>query len=209
MVAAALVIPALVLSGTGQAIDDARAVREYAVAVEEYAQLHRIAVAGLPMEPPCRGAEQLDSRRTELAMAIRFARAGAHEGSLFTPAVAPVIRRRLHEALRALDMKPTDVLAAPSHAALLPAPIEINEFFPWEAGPPRWRALFWALPPLPEELEYRLVGPDLVLMDTGARLVVDVLRNAVEQVPWRHEHPARDEGVSEPPRCQERPTHGS
>ena len=32
-----------------------------------------------------------------------------------------------------------------------------------------------ALPPLPPELEYRIVGGDLVLIDTHASLIVDLL----------------------------------
>ena len=39
--------------------------------------------------------------------------------------------------------------------------------------------LLSVLPPLPAELEYRIVGPDLVLLDIDAQMVVDVLRNAV------------------------------
>jgi hypothetical protein len=57
--------------------------------------------------------------------------------------------------------------------------LEANGFLPWEAGPPRWRELFWALPSLPEELEYRLVGGDLVLLDVEARLIVDILVDAI------------------------------
>jgi hypothetical protein len=36
-----------------------------------------------------------------------------------------------------------------------------------------------ALPGLPEELEYRFVGADLVLIDVPADLVVDILENAL------------------------------
>jgi hypothetical protein len=36
-----------------------------------------------------------------------------------------------------------------------------------------------ALPPLPEELQYRFVGPTLVLLDVHADLVVDILPNAL------------------------------
>ena len=35
--------------------------------------------------------------------------------------------------------------------------------------------LLSALPTLPEELEYRFVGRDLILLDTKARLVADVM----------------------------------
>jgi hypothetical protein len=40
-------------------------------------------------------------------------------------------------------------------------------------------AVFRDLPPLPGELEYRVVGRDLVLLDVIANLVVDVLRDAI------------------------------
>ena len=35
------------------------------------------------------------------------------------------------------------------------------------------------LPPLPDELQYRLVGGHLVLVDIHAGLVVDILRHAL------------------------------
>ena len=42
-----------------------------------------------------------------------------------------------------------------------------------------WPALLHALPPLPRELEYRIVDADLVLIDLRADLVVDILENAM------------------------------
>jgi hypothetical protein len=43
-------------------------------------------------------------------------------------------------------------------------------------------AVIAALPELPPELQYRFVGADLVLVDIGAGLVVDVLRGALPPV---------------------------
>jgi hypothetical protein len=39
--------------------------------------------------------------------------------------------------------------------------------------------LLQKLPKLPKELEYRIVGHNLVLLDTEPNLVVDVLSNAI------------------------------
>ena len=50
---------------------------------------------------------------------------------------------------------------------------ELHEFPP---------VLLSALPPLPRQLEYRLIGHDLVLRDTEADLIVGVLRDAVGSV---------------------------
>jgi hypothetical protein len=42
-----------------------------------------------------------------------------------------------------------------------------------------WPFLLEALPHLPHELQYRMIGRDLVLVDTHADLVVDIMRNAI------------------------------
>jgi hypothetical protein len=57
--------------------------------------------------------------------------------------------------------------------------LAVNEFLPWQHGTPRYQPLLSVLPALPEELEYRLSGSDLVLLDVDARVVVDILRDAV------------------------------
>jgi hypothetical protein len=40
-------------------------------------------------------------------------------------------------------------------------------------------ALLNRLPPLPQELAYRIVGRDLTLKDTKAGLIVDLIPNAI------------------------------
>ena len=55
----------------------------------------------------------------------------------------------------------------------------VNGPFPWNSGNAMWPSILAALPQLPEELEYRLVGADLVLVDIPASLVVDVLADAL------------------------------
>jgi hypothetical protein len=49
---------------------------------------------------------------------------------------------------------------------------------PLQSTPP---TLLLNLPQLPKELEYRIVGRDLVLRDIGANLVVDYLPNILPQ----------------------------
>jgi hypothetical protein len=57
-------------------------------------------------------------------------------------------------------------------------PPAINEPLPW-AGAGTLSPVFEALPVLPLELEYRLVGRDLVLLDVHANMVIDILDLAV------------------------------
>jgi hypothetical protein len=42
-----------------------------------------------------------------------------------------------------------------------------------------WRCVIDALPQLPDELQYRVMGRDLALLDTHVDPMVGILRNAV------------------------------
>jgi hypothetical protein len=179
MVATMLLIPLLISPITSQP-DDERTLMRYRASVSAYVQLHRDASAALPSPALCAGPEQIELTRQELAAEIRVLRPNAREGAIFTDEVAGIFRRRLERALADLEMEAADVFPPdPGEHAAPRLLLDVNGFFPWEAGPPRWRELFWTLPSLPEELEYRLVGGDLVLLDVEARLIVDILVDAI------------------------------
>jgi len=56
--------------------------------------------------------------------------------------------------------------------------VGVNQVYPTELPLATFPGnLLKKLPQLPEELEYRIVGRDLVLRDTKANVVVDILRN--------------------------------
>jgi hypothetical protein len=56
---------------------------------------------------------------------------------------------------------------------------EVNSRVVWATTVPIGEPLGRILPPLPLELEYRLAGRALVLVDVSANLVVDVLVDAL------------------------------
>ena len=159
--------------------DDERAFQAYRTAVDAYAVLHRDAASALPEGGFCAGPEQLELLRLVLSTQIRILRPDAREGDIFDPDVSEVLRARLSRALADDEDRPALSPSDFDDPEDRPMFLEVNGFFPPESGPPRWRALFWALPSLPEELEYRFAGRDLVLLDVEARLVVDILRDAI------------------------------
>jgi hypothetical protein len=55
-----------------------------------------------------------------------------------------------------------------------------NDVYPatWEYNPMPPTILL-RLPRLPEELEYRIVNKDLIILDMEADMVVDILRNSI------------------------------
>ena len=56
----------------------------------------------------------------------------------------------------------------------------VNGAYDWRLGAWMWPALLQTLPPLPTDLQYRIVHDDLVLIDLRAGLVVDILDDVME-----------------------------
>jgi hypothetical protein len=115
-----------------------------------------------------------------LAGAIQTARAAARQGDIFSPTIAVDFRRQIRSVLTRDGRRAVDLVAdrAPEHRRPLVQPI-VNGRFDWELDAVMPPALIEGLPPLPDELQYRFVGRDLMLIDIVAGLVVDVLPRAL------------------------------
>jgi hypothetical protein len=174
LVTTTLLAPAI----TSQPFEE-RAFARYRSAVDAYVLLHREAAASLPEGALCGGPEELELVRIELSRGILNARPDAREGDIFDRDVAELLRLRLRRAWADEEGESGTFAPEPDDPEHRSDHLEVNGFFRSEEGPPRWRGLFWALPALPDVLEYRLVGRDLVLLDVEARLVVDILRDAL------------------------------
>jgi hypothetical protein len=172
-----LLVPALLATSTISWDFEGQTLRQYSGAISAYTHTHRSAVQQLQPSLPCGGPEAIVLRRDELAGYIRAARPAAREGDIFTPSVAFVLRKRLQDALALMPM-PEDEGWQPAEQTE-GSTLAVNEALPWQHGTHRYQPLLSVLPALPEELEYRLFGNDLVLLDVEARIVVDVLREAV------------------------------
>jgi hypothetical protein len=143
--------------------------------VSEYVTLHRLLEGPLP---PLQVTHDMDAVRTAmeaLAKHIRTARPGAKQGDLFTPDVARVFRTRLATCLTPEDIQALLTEGEPGERIVAP-PLTVNMVWPEEVPfnfvPP---PLIAALPPLPPELQYRIIGRALVLWDHHANLIVDYL----------------------------------
>src|SRR5262245_39960129 len=116
-----------------------------------------------------------------LARGLRKARADAAAGDLFTADVADVFRRRIADALRENGVTAGVLLQdlfdeSPPTAAPRP---KVNVRFDWSRAAAMPGFIIAALPPLPDELQYRFVDEDLVLLDCDAALILDVLPHAL------------------------------
>jgi hypothetical protein len=159
---------------------DAAAVAEFSGRVRDYLRLRQDAARGLPREQPFDDPRQALALRTALRQAIRDARPDARAGNLFTPRAAAAFRHIVAATAAAHHLDPADIIHA-LRAEREPGakPPAVNRRYDWRLGAWMWPALLHALPTLPEELQYRIVDNDLVLVDLQASLVVDILEDAI------------------------------
>jgi hypothetical protein len=174
-------VAVILAAGPGQPLNDRDGVLSFARAAEDYAFMHRRIERRLPVLEVNANPETIRRAIDAMAGAVRVARAEAEPGDLFNPRVEVAIRNRIARALRTHGMTAADVRAAELAEGIDPAgvPLKVNGTFPWAIGTAMVPCILEALPPLPPELQYRLVGRDLVLIDVHASLIVDILREAL------------------------------
>lgn len=158
---------------------DAVIIGDFDKQVKDYVKLHKKAEAGLPAQKPTDSAHILNDRRRLLASRIQNARTQAKQGDLFSPQVSELYKRLIVMAYQSSG--PAKIGASlrhdePVHEVKLQVNAVYPETVPLQTTPP---SILVNLPPLPPQLDYRIVGRNLVLRDTGANIVVDYLLAAI------------------------------
>jgi len=152
---------------------------DFARRVNDYAALRRRLTDSIGELDPTRSQAEIAARATALGTAIIAARPRAKPGDIFTPEVAAVLatlireehRRRSEPVQETRDDQQEEVPDfTPQVNALYPTSYPLATFPP---------TLLPLLPPLPEALEYRMVGDYLILRDVEANLVVDLMPGAL------------------------------
>ena len=157
------------------------ATQAFETRVADYAALHRFLEAPLPPLRPTTNMAEVWARVDRLARLLIAARRDAQQGDIITPDVAAMLRRRIATCLPPEDWE--DILAEMAQdedGVIVPsAPLTVNmrwpEGLPYSFVPPQ---LLYVLPPLPPELQYRIIGRSLVLWDHHANLIVDFVPRA-------------------------------
>lgn len=118
-----------------------------------------------------------------LREALQRARAEVREGDVFGSA-APLFAEQLHDDWQGRSRTEQAGLLRELPPGYRP---RINTVYPTNLPlvtfPP---TLLERLPELPDGLEYRIVGPHLILRDANSNLIVDVLQNALTGDASRH-----------------------
>jgi hypothetical protein len=165
-------------------------VNEYGAAVkafrdraEEYLQHQKEIAKGLPRLENTDDAEALIRREDELGRRIALARAAAKPGDFIGRELEPYVRAAVAKDWAS---RPADAKQAIGEDLPRTNVAKINAAYPKDQPLPTVPAsLLAALPPLPEGLEYRLVGRHLIVRDVTANLVIEVVPNVLPQAPAR------------------------
>lgn len=185
-VAAGLAFVALFIgtdsSYAGQNRTTGDALQHFERAVQAYAALHRGVERTVAPLDISSDARTIHRAVEEMASAMRTARPSARAGDIFNADASALLRDRMGSAMRERGCEPAAILAAmvdDDEAPPNPVRAVVNGRFPWAQGSYMPPCLLQVLPSLPAELEYRLSQRDLVLVDTHAGLVVDILTDAL------------------------------
>jgi hypothetical protein len=152
-------------------------VAAFVSATHDYAQLHRKLEGQIGSIDINSSVESINRTMAQLAAELREHRSGATQGDLFTPALAHELRLRIDDALRSNGFTTADVRDAGRAEAFDYSKIRlyVNDTFPWALAVAMFPCVIEMLPPLPPELQYRIVGDDLLLIDVHASIIVDLL----------------------------------
>lgn len=160
---------------------DAKQVADFRAKVEAYNTLRADLAKASPPLKETTDPGAIGNAEKSLAAKIRAARANAQRGDIFTPATEALFRRLVRPQVTgsadAADNKAIIKDDAPKPSEV---PFKVNGEYPKDAPlstvPPD---VLKALPPLPENLQYRFVGRHLILYCTNGNLIVDYMLNAL------------------------------
>ena len=160
---------------------DAAIMADFKSRVDKYAALHKDLAKGSAQQKDNASAEQVNKQQAALAAKIQGARAGAKQGDIFTAEMRPVFRRLVAPEMKGEEGRDVKAIIKDDAPAPGTVPFKVNAKYPEGQPKPTMPAnLLLNLPPLPEPLEYRVVGQHLLLLDTAADLIVDYILNLIK-----------------------------
>ena len=146
--------------------------------LKDYVELHVKLEEELPRLPDEATPEQIDKNQRAFEQRMRMARAGAKPGDIFTPEAQVVIKRLLETVFGGPDGK--QLRASIMDENPVSVKLAVNgrypDAVPISTVPPQ---VLQTLPKLTEDLEYRFIGDDLILLDSHAHVIADYIADAL------------------------------
>jgi len=162
-------------SPAAQAVNpDAAAIAGFTERVNQYTALHQKLEDTLPKLSKQATPQQIDQNERAFGALLQSARKTAQRGDLFTPEITVVIKRLMAEVFGGPEGQKLRSSVMDENVKELP--LRVNQRFPegipMATMPP---AILKALPALPEQMQYRFVASQFVLLDPHANVVADFI----------------------------------
>ena len=160
---------------------DAETLVDFKKRIDGYMALHNKLEKEAPPLKETTDPAKIKASQDVLAMKIREARKDARQGDIFTPEIRQLLRRLMYPEVKGPEGRATKAAITEESHEVKSVPLKVNAEYPDTAPlmtvPPNILA---ALPKLPEDLEYRFVSRNMILLDTHANVIVDFVPNAIQ-----------------------------
>jgi hypothetical protein len=155
---------------------------DFAKRVDSYITLRERLTDSIGDLDPTRSQAEIAARAVALGNAIIASRPQAKQGDIFSPEVAAFLATLIKQEYSRRS-EPVLETREDQQEELPNFEPQVNQIYPTTyplaTFPP---ALLPLLPPLPEEVEYRIVRDNLILRDIEANVILDFMPRAV---PWQ------------------------
>jgi len=172
--------PTLVASLKDDALNSDPVIQDFKQRLDHYVMLQRkVAKDSLPLQDT-KDPAKISAAQDVLAEKIRAIRKNAMPGDIFTPQVRAKFRQLMYpEVTGTTGTKTKEVIGGDEADEVPNVAMKVNAKYgaqPLPTVPPNILA---NLPRLPEDVEYRIIGKDLILRDVDANIIVDFIPNAI------------------------------
>jgi hypothetical protein len=162
-----------------QAAPDNRGLREFSDRVEAYEKVREKAEKSLPKFKKNSKQEVIAVQQQALVTKIRELRSTAQRGDIFTVSATEAIAQTIKAVFAGPDahrVQNTIQTGEPLRGFEVQVNQRYPDSLPFTTVP---ATLLRKLPRLPDEVAYRILGSDLLLVDRKANLIVDFIPNAI------------------------------
>jgi hypothetical protein len=153
--------------------------QEFSDRVQKYVQLQKSVEGKLPKLKSTNEPELIEAHQKMLTRKLNAAREHAKPGDIFTPAAAEAFRKIVSSEFQGPHSSHAQATMKQG-APLRHVHLRVNQIYPanvpYTSVPP---TLLLNLPKLPDEVAYRAVSNDLVLLDVKTNLVLDYLTGVI------------------------------
>ena len=174
---------------------DAIVLADFQQRIHAYMAVHKDAKKDAPPLKETNNPAEIKTAQDTLGARIRAARATAKQGDIMTPEIQNKFRRLMYpvvtspapqgtagkEVKKDIKEELKENTEERKEEGGKPVTLKVNATYPPDTPlpttPPQ---VLMNLPKLPEQLEYRLIGKNLIIRDVEANIIVDFVPNAIQ-----------------------------